>query len=197
MKKRVKKKFTLQELDAIVVSSGPGSYTGLRIGVKYCERLYFALDKPLIAVPTLAGIATGMFKKKWKELKVEQSGEDETRDILFIPMIDARRMEVYQAIYSKDLSEIQPASAEIIEENSFGSLLNDNQIFLGGDGSAKLEESLVVKRHHDLEWCASLQWQIYLVIAEVKFKEKKLGREHLTFEPFYLKEYIPGRTGQK
>lgn len=188
-------KFTLQELDAIVVSSGPGSYTGLRIGVSTAKGLCFALDKPLIAVPTLAGIATGM-QKKWKELKMEQSGEDETRDILFIPMIDARRMEVYQAIYSKDLSEIQPASAEIIEENSFGSLLNDNQIFLGGDGSAKLEE--LFSRQKDITiWNDVLPSAANLLsIAEVKFKEKHFENTSL-FEPFYLKEYIPGRTGQK
>jgi tRNA threonylcarbamoyladenosine biosynthesis protein TsaB len=106
------------DLDAVAVSSGPGSYTGLRIGVSTAKGLCFGLDKPLIAVETLQAMADGMAKQI----------TDNT--ILLCPMIDARRMEVYTALFNSQGNRIRPTSAEIIDENSFVELLQGSKVLI-------------------------------------------------------------------
>src|ERR1700761_7507521 len=97
-----------KSIDAIAVSSGPGSYTGLRIGISTAKGLCYALDKPLIAVETLAAMADG--------IRAEENSYQQT---LLCPMIDARRMEVYTAVFDAAGNIIKPTAAEIIDENSF------------------------------------------------------------------------------
>src|ERR1700712_2683209 len=98
------------DLDAIAVSCGPGSYTGLRIGVSTAKGLCFALDKPLIAIETLSAMAHGMITKE---------GYGPADNILLCPMIDARRMEVFTAVFTTDGDKIKPTAAEIVDKNSF------------------------------------------------------------------------------
>src|SRR5665213_143985 len=107
-----------EQIDAVAVSSGPGSYTGLRIGVATAKGLCFALDKPLMAIETLAGMANGIRKR----------GNDITEDMLLCPMIDARRMEVFTAIFNGSGDRIKPTTAEIVTEDSFSNLLKTNKI---------------------------------------------------------------------
>jgi tRNA threonylcarbamoyladenosine biosynthesis protein TsaB len=117
---------SLTDIDAIAVSEGPGSYTGLRIGVAAAKGLCFALDKPLIGVSTLGAMAVGM---------VNAFPSHERTNFLYCPMIDARRMEVYSAIFNKDGEEVRETRAEIIEENSFQEFLGNYKVIFAGDGA--------------------------------------------------------------
>jgi len=117
----------MQSIDAVAVSKGPGSYTGLRIGLSVAKGICYALDKPLIAIDSLKALAYGMYN---------QIG---ITDALYSPMIDARRMEVYTALYdSKFDTPVLDTHAKIINENSFQEYINKKyRIILGGDGAEK------------------------------------------------------------
>lgn len=114
----------LSSVDAIAVSAGPGSYTGLRVGMATAKGLCYALNKPLITLPTL---------------KVMASSALYSEADLFCPMIDARRMEVFTATYNKQLEELEPARNLIIDENSFSQLLENSVVCFSGNGSFKLK----------------------------------------------------------
>ena len=118
----------IADIDVIAVSKGPGSYTGLRIGVSVAKGLCYSLNKPLVSVDTLQAMALG----------ASINGEYD----LYCPMIDARRMEVYTALYDINNKVVQPVSAKIIDESSFDENLKDNQIVFFGDGAHKCEEAL-------------------------------------------------------
>lgn len=173
---------TFQELDAVAVSSGPGSYTGLRIGVSTAKGLCFSLDKPLIAVETLQAMAAGYLYRSAK--KVEDR-------FLLCPMIDARRMEVYTALFDQDLNRIKPTSAEIINEESFAAVLDQHKIIFFGDGALKCKTIL----HHPnavfiddfINDAADLTQ-----LAAEKFRLQAF-EDVAYFEPFYLKDFIAGK----
>jgi len=174
----------VHQLDAVSVSMGPGSYTGLRIGVSAAKGLCYAADKPLIAVNTLEAMAFGMIKMA--SMKFEN-----ITDFLFCPMIDARRMEVYSAIFNAQLESIRAVKAEIIDEQSFAELLGQNKIVFAGDGAEKCKNLFAANQNaifmDDFTPSAN-----YLVeIANLKFKEKNLENVAY-FEPFYLKDFIAG-----
>ena len=122
----------ISEIDAIAVSKGPGSYTGLRIGVSTAKGLCYALGKPLLAINTLLSITQSIVQNS--KFKVESAD-------LFCPMLDARRMEVYCAIYDLQGNEMRATAAEIIDENSFSDILKTKKIVFFGDGSAKCKET--------------------------------------------------------
>ncbi len=113
-------------LEAVAVSMGPGSYTGLRIGLSEAKGLAFALNIPLIGVDTLQLMTTGVM-----------FNHDVEPDVVFVPMIDARRMEVYTAAYDMGLSELMPQQPLILDENSYADLLASNQVLFFGNGSDK------------------------------------------------------------
>ncbi len=175
---------TFQELDAVAVSSGPGSYTGLRIGVSTAKGLCFSLDKPLIAVETLQAMAAG-FLTRVKEA---------TGNSLLCPMIDARRMEVYTALFDQDLKQIQSTSAEIITAESFKAILDQQQIMFFGDGAAKCKPILgdhpnAVFIDDFLNDAADLSQ-----LAAEKFRLQQF-EDVAYFEPFYLKDFIGSKIG--
>jgi tRNA threonylcarbamoyladenosine biosynthesis protein TsaB len=173
-------------LDAISVSMGPGSYTGLRIGVSTAKGMCYALDKPLIAISTLQSMAAGMIIEMESRLT-----EAPSQKILFCPMIDARRMEVYTALYNDDLSLFRAIQAEIITENSFAANLEQHQIWFFGDGADKCNPLLGHHPHaifvDDFQLCASFM----VKLAEDKFTRKEF-EDVVYFEPYYLKDFIPG-----
>jgi len=177
----------ISELDAIAVSQGPGSYTGLRIGVAAAKGLCYALDKPLIGVNTLQAMALGM---------VHKGQADRTVKILFCPMIDARRMEVYCAIFDEKGKEIRETRAEIIDENSFMEYLGKNRVVFAGDGALKcrplLERNPNVIFSEDFQ--ASAKFMISL--SEEKFSQEKF-EDLAYFEPYYLKDFIAGKPRVK
>jgi tRNA threonylcarbamoyladenosine biosynthesis protein TsaB len=179
----------ISEIDAIAVSKGPGSYTGLRIGVATAKGLCYALEKPLIAIPTLKSMASGMLNSV---LGTRYS----VLGTLLCPMIDARRMEVFSSVFDSKLVEIRETLAEIIGENSFSELLNEHTIFFAGDGAAKckpfLEENENTYFLDDFQVSARNMIQL----AEEKFRSSDF--ENIAyFEPYYLKDFIAGKPRVK
>ena len=176
-----------RDLDAVATSMGPGSYTGLRIGVSTAKGLCYAMEKPLIAVDTLAAMAYGF--KDYKTTRL-QDYKLESTDIL-CPMIDARRMEVYSAFFNEKLERISETNAIIIDENSFMEMKQNNHLYLFGDGADKLaslfendENITVVEKFH----CSAA----YMAeLADKAFKNNDFV-DTAYFEPFYLKNFVPG-----
>ena len=125
----------VSNLDAVAISMGPGSYTGLRIGVSMAKGLCYGANIPLIAIPTLKAMAYGMSQTHGK-------------DIYYCPMIDARRMEVYTALYNVENLEISGTEAKIIDETSYQTILDNHEILFFGNGSEKLTNTIVHTNAH-------------------------------------------------
>ncbi|GIM48652.1 tRNA (adenosine(37)-N6)-threonylcarbamoyltransferase complex dimerization subunit type 1 TsaB [Capnocytophaga stomatis] len=161
-------KISINELDAIAVSGGPGSYTGLRIGVSTAKGLCFALNKPLIAISTLQILASQI-----------------TDNQLIIPMLDARRMEVYSAVFDKNFNEIEKTEAKILNENSYTEWLSKGKVIFLGDGAEKFSKIC----HHPNAFFiknAYPQARDMVVHAFERFKNKCF-EDIAYFEPNYLK----------
>ena len=191
-----------RDLDAVATSMGPGSYTGLRIGVSTAKGLCYAMEKPLIAVDTLAAMAHGFKDYKttrlqdYKEVAETQRHRDaefkaQSSESILCPMIDARRMEVYSAFFNEKLERISETNAIIIDENSFMEMKQNSHLYLFGDGADKLaslfendENITVVERFH----CSAA----YMAeLADKAFKNNDFV-DTAYFEPFYLKNFVPG-----
>lgn len=165
-----------KQLDAIAVSKGPGSYTGLRIGVSTAKGLCFALDKPLIAVDTLKIMANGFLQGN-----VGYTG-------LVCPMIDARRMEVYTSIYRADLENVETVSAKIIDEHSFEALRKTNEITFIGDGALKCEE--ILKGQQSIFLGENFNSAAYMSSLAMQAFENGEFQDVAYFEPYYLKDFM-------
>jgi len=163
------------ELSAIAVSAGPGSYTGLRIGVSTAKGLCYALDIPLIAVSTLYSLASG-FRRKFPD-----------SDMLLCPMLDARRMEVYTALFSKNLDRLKPDAPLIVEGlESVPEILEQPTVFFG-DGAEKCE---VVLAHPNASFNKSIQISAEDMVQSAFALYLTQTFEDLAyFEPEYLKPY--------
>jgi len=179
--------YRLEELDAIAVSKGPGSYTGLRIGVLTAKGFCFALDKPLLAIETLEGAAMHQ--------SLTHPMCKDNKNVLLAPMIDARRMEVYTALFDASGKRLTDTSADIITSDYFDNY-PERQILLFGDGSDKFKElfqdnPLITVLEDNLFSAAYMA-----PLAEERFKNKQF--ENLAyFEPFYFKEFIAGKPRVK
>ncbi|MDN3580694.1 tRNA (adenosine(37)-N6)-threonylcarbamoyltransferase complex dimerization subunit type 1 TsaB [Mucilaginibacter flavus] len=174
--------FTYQDLDAVAVSCGPGSYTGLRIGVSTAKGLCFALDKPLIAIETLEAMAYGV---------INDSAITLEEDVLLCPMIDARRMEVYCAVFNTNGEKLRATAADIIDENSFTELLKDNKILFFGDGADKCEAVLGANPNASFLLNFENSATYLTQKAAEKFTQKNF-EDVAYFEPYYLKDFIAG-----
>lgn len=170
--------FAFNDLDAIAVAKGPGSYTGLRIGVSTAKGLCFALDKPLLAVNTLRAMTE----------QIRPLYTPGTR--LFCPMIDARRMEVYCALYEQSGAEVQPTTAVVIDESSFEEWLAGHKILFFGDGAAKCKTAL--GHHSNALFLNELIRPSARTIGKLAADRFRAGdfENVATFEPFYLKEFM-------
>ncbi len=165
------------KIDAVAVSSGPGSYTGLRIGVSEAKGLCFGLGVPLISVPTLELLAcAALFRNYFEE------------DVLYCPMIDARRMEVYSAIYDNALACVKPVGAYIVDENTFADELNDKKVIFFGNGAEKCKSVITHSNALFLDKVVPLATDM-LALAERAFREERF-EDVAYFEPFYLKEFV-------
>ena len=169
-------KLSLSDLDAIAVSKGPGSYTGLRIGVSTAKGLCYGLDIPLISISTLKAMSFGMAL----EIKAD----------LYCPMIDARRMEVYSAFFDINNTEVRKIQADIIDENSYKKELEKKVVFFG-DGSEKIKEKI---KHENAMFISNIHPSAKNMglLSYQKFN-KSLFEDLAYFEPFYLKDFVAGR----
>ena len=168
----------MKDVDAVAVSRGPGSYTGLRIGVSTAKGLCYALDIPLISVNTLEAMAAGLSK----------SGRFD-KEVLFCPMIDARRMEVFTAVFNSKGKEISPVEAKIIDEASFSELLSNHKIIFFGDGAEKCERVLGENENALFVTDFVNSAKDLVDIAGHKFQERNFENTAY-FEPFYLKDFL-------
>jgi tRNA threonylcarbamoyladenosine biosynthesis protein TsaB len=172
----------IANIDAVAVSSGPGSYTGLRIGVSTAKGLCFSLDKPLITIETLSSMAHGL---------IARGGVETTPDTLLCPMIDARRMEVYTALFDSTGKEIKATAAEIIDENSFADVLAKNKVIFFGDGAEKCRTTLNYQPNAIFVDGFANSARDLLVPAIQKLNHQAFA-DVAYFEPFYLKDFIAG-----
>ena len=162
----------LDDCDAVCVSMGPGSYTGLRVGVSTAKGLCFGAGKPLIAVGTL-------------DTLVAQAEKDDNPEFI-VPMIDARRMEVYTAVF-KDNVQTTDTAPMIIDENSFSDLLEQGTVLFIGDGAGKCSD---VIRHPNARFCQCNPKASAMLRPAMKAYKEKRFEDVAYFEPFYLKEFV-------
>jgi tRNA threonylcarbamoyladenosine biosynthesis protein TsaB len=172
-----------QDLDAVAVSKGPGSYTGLRIGVSTAKGICFAQDKPLIGIDTLQMMAAGFLTAH-----PGYSG-------LVCPMVDARRMEVFTAMYNQDLTQVLPVTAKIIDGESFQSDLSGRQITFIGDGAMKCSGSI---QSPNAAFSAD-NFNSASNMSRLAFDafQNRLFEDIAYFEPYYLKDFVITQAKKK
>lgn len=166
---------SIHDINAICVTFGPGSYTGLRVGMASAKGLCYSLNIPLITISTLEVLA-----------QTAINSISENRFLLFAPMIDARRMEVFTALYDADLQPVMPPKNMIIETTSFQSYLNNQKIIFSGDGSHKWKQ---ICNHSNAEFFdISLSSHSLGILSYQKFIRKEFSDVAYTV-PLYLKEF--------
>ena len=175
------------ELSAIAVSKGPGSYTGLRIGVSTAKGIAYALNIPIIAIDTLYCMAYGYLQEYPEYQNIE--------NVMFCPMIDARRMEVYSSIYSTKLELLRVTKAEIIQNDSFHNLLNENKIHFFGDGAVKCNN--LIKNENAFFREGFYPSAKYLGKISIRNFMENHFEDLAYFEPFYLKDFVATVPGNK
>ncbi|OGS70066.1 MAG: tRNA (adenosine(37)-N6)-threonylcarbamoyltransferase complex dimerization subunit type 1 TsaB [Flavobacteria bacterium RIFCSPLOWO2_12_FULL_35_11] len=165
-------KIALSDLKAIAVSKGPGSYTGLRIGVSAAKGLSFALDIPLISANTLQSLALSVSIEKGYK----------------IPLLDARRMEVYSQVFNEKTEKIREVYAEIITPESFSEYLNDQKVYFFGDGAQKCKGIITHENAVFIDGKFPSAKEMSVISYEKYLKND--FEDVAYFEPFYLKEFL-------
>lgn len=164
-----------QQLSAVAVSKGPGSYTGLRIGVSAAKGLCYALNIPLISINTLQVLTNSITTK--------------IDDVFYCPMLDARRMEVYTAVYDANLNEVAPTEALIVDELSIKKYKNYTNIYFFGDGMLKCKELLSVLPNANFINDIKPSAKSMVKLSHLKYINKQY-EDLIYFEPFYLKDFM-------
>lgn len=176
--------------DAVAVSSGPGSYTGLRIGVSIAKGICFGRDLKLIAVPTLELLCVPVLIRD--EVKATGTGGETTAslpdDALLCPMLDARRMEVYTTIYDRALHAVRPVQADVVDADTYRQWLDERPVFFFGNGAAKCMEVIAHPNAYYIDGIEPLaRWMQPL--AERRLLQGQT-EDVAYFTPFYLKEFV-------
>ena len=167
-----KAKINASQLDAIAVSKGPGSYTGLRIGVSAAKGLCFALGKPLIAISTLEALAHQVNTSKG----------------VIVPMLDARRLEVYSAVFDANFNQIREVKAQVLDETSFSNYLEQGKVTFIGNGVAKTKDLIT---HKNAVFIEDKLPSANEMSPLAYHKHKKNDIEDVAyFEPYYLKDFV-------
>jgi tRNA threonylcarbamoyladenosine biosynthesis protein TsaB len=172
-------KIEFSDLAAVCVSMGPGSYTGLRIGVSTAKGFCYALGIPLIAVNTLQSMAK-LFINEHPELN---------KDIILCPMVDARRMEVFTAFFNKQASFIRETKADIINDESYTDFLSENKVIFFGDGADKCRQILSQNANSQFDDSFTISSKGMISLAFNKFQKKQF-EDTAYFEPYYLKDFV-------
>ncbi|MDR2449367.1 MAG: tRNA (adenosine(37)-N6)-threonylcarbamoyltransferase complex dimerization subunit type 1 TsaB [Prevotellaceae bacterium] len=177
---------TAHDLAAVAVSEGPGSYTGLRVGVSTAKGICYGCQKPLIAVNSLQSLAC---------IAIERALLP-SPDALIAPMIDARRMEVYTALFDASGQQRTPTAAKIIDEHSFAEILPQRHLLFVGDGAEKCRAALTHPAAHFAPLRASAAGMVKLAVSA--FAQQQFT-DAAYFEPFYLKDFvaIPPKNGER
>ena len=172
------------QLKAVSISKGPGSYTGLRIGVSLAKGICFANQIPLIAISPLKSMSAHVSSN------LEQYAIQPASDLLFCPMIDARRMEVYTAIYDRDNREVEPVAAKIVDSSTFQPYLEKHSIVFFGNGAAKCKSRI---DHRNALFISDIKTsaQFMCALAQKAYENNEF-EDVAYFEPFYLKDFIAG-----
>lgn len=179
----------IQDCDAVCVSEGPGSYTGLRVGVSTAKGLCFGAGVKLLSVNTLEvlfyqSLSTDNLKKSKDSTYLN---ENVRKFDYIVPMIDARRMEVYTCVFKKDGTQISEIEPKIIDENSYADLLLDSKVLFIGDGASKCEGVISNPNASFLQCYPKASSMLVPTLRELKEKRFK---DIAYFEPFYLKEFV-------
>ncbi len=169
------------DIDAVAVGMGPGSYTGLRIGVSFAKGMCYALSKPLIAVESLAMLAQ-LARENFETSAIEVKNWEQAR---LTPMIDARRMEVYTQVFNSKGEALNEVAAEIIDADSFAQYNDGAPMLIFGNGAEKCCEALPWAQYIDVKPSAAGLGRI----AQEKFEGNQF-EEIAYFEPFYLKDFV-------
>ena len=169
-------KVSLQEIEAVALSKGPGSYTGLRIGTSTAKGLCYALDIPLLATSTLKAMAFAMAKNHVADI--------------YCPMIDARRMEVFSALFDKNNKKVRDVQADIVDEDTYTKFL-DKEVLFFGDGALKCKEMINHKNAMFIEGIYPSAKDLG-ILANAKFENKDF-EDLAYFEPYYLKDFVAGK----
>ena len=172
------------ELDAVAVSEGPGSYTGLRIGVSLAKGLCFANRIPLIAISPLQAMSAQVIERS------TELGLEDLAGTLLVPMLDARRMEVYTALFDHTNSPVRPVSSMVIDESSFLMDLSADKLLFFGNGADKCKPVITHPHAHFLPDIRTSA-QFMCGLAWKAFQNKRFA-DLAYFEPFYLKDFIAG-----
>jgi len=163
----------MADIDAIAVSTGPGSYTGLRIGVSAAKGLCFSLDIPLISIPTLSSLANAI---------IVGNGD------MIIPLLDARRMEVYSAVFNFKKEQIRETQAQIIDKNSYSEYLEKGNVYFLGDGALKCKENI----NHDNAIFLEGYFPSAKEMVDLSYQKfvNNDFEDVAYFEPYYLKDFV-------
>ncbi len=173
---------SMSNFDAVAVSRGPGSYTGLRIGVSAAKGLCYGAGIPLITICPLKAMASAFVQNATKQnIKLHQTDQ-------LVPMIDARRMEVYRAIYSVNMENIADVEAVIVDENTFADALSERNLFFFGNGAEKCKAIIQSDNAIFVENIIASAGNM-ATLAEECFQKKEFA-DVAYFEPFYLKDFI-------
>lgn len=170
----------MTDLDAVAVSAGPGSYTGLRVGMASAKGFCYALQKPLIAINTLVIMA---------KAALERHAGTINDDAILCPMIDARRMEVFTALYNNQLHEIKHPHALVLNEFSFDEWLAEKKLFFFGNGSAKWKN---ICHHNHANFIDITNLSSSLCILSHQYHLQNTFTDLVFSEPFYVKEFYSG-----
>ena len=175
---------TIHNIDAVAVSNGPGSYTGLRVGLSTAKGLCYTLHKPLILINTLEIMAAAMI------VEFEPRAEDDMLPFLYCPLIDARRLEVFTAIYDKNLQETMPPQPVLLTNESFGEQLLTHKILFSGSGAEKFENIITAKN-------AFFNTLTNTIYAQNNIAQNYYGLQRFAdvaySEPYYLKQFYDTR----
>jgi tRNA threonylcarbamoyladenosine biosynthesis protein TsaB len=166
------------KLDAVAVSCGPGSYTGLRIGTSMAKGICYGRDVKLIAIPTLELLAVPVLLK-------EQAEEEHS---LLVPMLDARRMEVYAQVFNRSLEEIRPIQADVVTSDTYKEYLDKGPVYFFGNGAAKCMEEIKHPNAHLIKDVMPLAKYMF-PLAEKRMAQDKF-EDVAYFVPFYLKDFV-------